>query len=99
VRGGEMRSFEVEPQTFGLNAHPIEALKGGDAKTNAQIARDILDGREGAPFDVVVANAGAALYVSGAAETLREGAAMARDSILKRKARRKLEELVAESHA
>ncbi len=99
VRGSDVKSYEVEPETFGLKRHRIEELAGGDVKTNARIAREILDGRDGAARDVVCANAGAALYVSGMVESLREGADMARDAIVTRKALRKLEELVAESNA
>ena len=99
MRGSDVKSYEVEPETFGLKRHRIEELAGGDVKTNARIAREILDGRDGAARDVVCANAGAALYVSGMVESLREGADMARDAIVTRKALRKLEELVAESNA
>jgi anthranilate phosphoribosyltransferase len=99
VRGLELRSYEVGPETFGLRRHSIEGLAGGDARTNARIAREILDGRDGAACDVVVANAAAALYVSGAVSSLRDGADMARESIMTRKALRKLEELIAESNA
>jgi anthranilate phosphoribosyltransferase len=99
VRGGEVRSFDIDPETFGVRRHSIEAVTGGDAKTNARIAREILEGRDGAPQDVVVANAGAALYVGEMAASLREGAEMARQAIRTGKARRKLEELVEESNA
>ncbi len=99
VREGEMRSYEVDPETFDIRRSPIEAIAGGDAKMNARIAREILNGREGAVRDVVIANAGSALYVSGMAGSLREGAEMARQAIVTRKALRKLEELVAESNA
>ena len=99
VRGGEVRSFELEPETFGVRRHSIEAITGGDAKTNARIAREILEGREGAPQDVVVANAGAALYVGEIATSFREGAEMAREAIRTRRALRKLEELIEESNA
>jgi anthranilate phosphoribosyltransferase len=99
VRGGEMRSFDLDPQWFGIPFHPLQALAGGDAKTNARIAREVLEGKEGAPQDVVVANAGAALYVGEIASTLREGAEMAREAIRSRRALRKLEQLVGESNA
>jgi anthranilate phosphoribosyltransferase len=99
VRGVELRSYEVDNETFGVKRHSIEAIAGGDAKTNARIGREILDGRENAAHDVVVANAGAALYVGGAAPSLRDGAEIARQSIRSRKARLKLDELVAESNA
>lgn len=94
VSGGEMKSYDVTPEDFGVGAHRIAALAGGDAKTNALIAREILGGRPGAPHDVVVANAGAALYIGGSAATMRDGAEMAREAIASGRANAKLEELI-----
>ncbi len=57
---------------------PREALKGGDAKTNAHLLRGILSGElTGAPADVVSLNAGAALFVAGRAATLRDAVTLA----------------------
>ncbi|HEX6177096.1 MAG TPA: anthranilate phosphoribosyltransferase, partial [Thermoanaerobaculia bacterium] len=97
VRNGEVHAFEVTPETFGVATHPIEALAGGDAKTNAGIAREVLEGKGGAREDVVVVNAGAALYVGGRASSLREGAAQAREAIRSGAALRKLNDLVEAS--
>jgi anthranilate phosphoribosyltransferase len=99
VRDGEVRSFRITPDQFGLSSHPAGAIGGGNASTNAAIAREVLGGRTGATLDVVLVNAGAALYVSGAATTLLEGARLAAEAIRSGSARRKLEELVAESNA
>ena len=95
LRDGEIRAYDVTPNDLGIDIHPIEALAGGDANENARIARSILDGEEGARRDVVAANAGAALYVSGAARTLRDGVAMARAAMASGAARAKLDELIA----
>ena len=97
VRDGAIRSFEVEAGTFGVDAHALSEIGGGDVKTNAAIARSVLSGKPGAARDVVVVNAGAALFVSGSAATLRDGAAQARDAIDSGRAQRKLEELARES--
>ena len=99
VNDGEIRSFKVSPADFGVSTHPGDAVGGGDAATNAAIARAILGGQNGATRDIVVVNAGAALYVSGAASTLREGAELAAEAVRSGAARRKLEELVSESNA
>ncbi|HVS31340.1 MAG TPA: anthranilate phosphoribosyltransferase [Thermoanaerobaculia bacterium] len=99
VQEGELRSFDVIPEDFGAGIHPIEAIAGGDVETNARIAMEVLDGAEGAGRDVVVANAGAALYVAGSTRTLREGADMARQTLVDGSARRKLEELVTATKA
>ena len=95
LRDGEIRAYDVTPNDLGIDIHPIEALAGGDANENARIARSILNGEEGARRDVVAANAGAALYVSGAARTLRDGVAMARAAMASGAARAKLDELIA----
>ena len=95
LRDGEIRAYDITPNDLGIDIHPIEALAGGDANENARIARSILDGEEGARRDVVAANAGAALYVSGAARTLRDGVEMARAAMASGAARAKLDELIA----
>jgi anthranilate phosphoribosyltransferase len=99
VRGGEVRAYEVTPEEVGVGRHPIEALAGGDARANAQIAREVLQGANGAKHDIVVANAGAALYVSGAAESIKDGVALAKESIGSGRAYAELQELVSESNA
>ena len=71
------------------------ARAGGDPRENARIAREILAGGNGARTEIVAANAGAALYVSGAADTIRDGVAMAREAIANGAAMAKLQELVA----
>lgn len=98
VREGEVRSYEITAEEIGVRSHPIEAIAGGDVAENAAIARAVLNGAEGARHDVVIANAGAALYVAGAASSIREGVALAKDSIVSGCAREKLEQLVAETN-
>jgi len=99
VRDGEIRTYEITPQELGVQSHPIEAMFGGDANENAAIAGAVLGNAGGAHHDIVIANAGAALYVSGAASTIREGVALAHDSIASGRAKRKLEQLIAETNA
>ena len=99
ITGGRIESYDVTPEDFGVGRHKITALAGGDARTNAQIAREILSGRQGAGHDVVVANAGAALYVGGAATSFREGANMARETIETGRAMEKLQQLIEASQS
>ncbi len=99
VRDGEIDTYEITPQELGLASHPIEAVLGGDAQENAAIARAVLGNAGGARHDIVIANAGAALYVAGVANTIREGVALAHDSIASGRAMRKLEQLIAETNA
>jgi anthranilate phosphoribosyltransferase len=95
VRGGEVRGYDVTPEELGLPTHDLGELAGGDAIANAAIARDILNGANGARHDIVVANAGAALYVAGLAPSIRDGVALAHESIASGRARQKLQELIA----
>lgn len=97
VHKGAVRSYEITPADGGVETHNIEDLAGGDVKTNASIARSILGGRSGATQDVVALNAGAALYVAGAADSIREGVILARKAIVSGKALAKLEELITAS--
>ena len=73
VRNGEVRAYELTPEELGLARHSIDDVAGGDTRENARIAREILRGTNGARHDIVVANAGAALYVAGEASSFEEG--------------------------
>ena len=69
-----IRRFEVDPEAVGLRPAPLEAIRGADARENARILEAVLRGEERGPRrDVVVLNAGAALWVAGRAANLREG--------------------------
>lgn len=78
---GSVRSFYVHPADFGLAKAPIGALLGGDAAINARIVRDVLSGRPGHARDVVVLNAGAALFIAGRAASVPDGMQMAVETI------------------
>ena len=78
---GEVRTFTISPADAGLEPCDARALKGGDARENAGIARAVLEGRRGPTRDVVVLNAAAALLVAGRVKDLRAGAAEAAAAI------------------
>jgi anthranilate phosphoribosyltransferase len=94
VRDGNVRTYEVTPEEFGLKRAPIEKLAGGDAIANAEIIRAILDGEKSARRDVILLNAAAALVAGGRADHLSEALPNAAESIDSGKAKKKLEELV-----
>lgn len=75
VVGGGIRRHDFRAEHAGVQTSDLDALRGGDAATNAGIATRILSGQRGAPRDVVVMNAGLALFAAGCAESLREGCA------------------------
>ena len=95
VREGRLHSYELTAEELGLPMHPLEAIVGGDAMENARIASAILSGEQGARRDIVLANAGAALYVAGSAASIREGVGLAREALASGAAAAKLRELVA----
>jgi anthranilate phosphoribosyltransferase len=80
-RGGSVNTFYLHPGDVGLPKASPAALKGGDAHENARIIERILAGERGAPRDVVLLNAGAALEVAGAADSIAEGMELAARSI------------------
>jgi anthranilate phosphoribosyltransferase len=95
VREGQVRTYPVRPEDFGLSRASIQDLAGGDREQNAEVIRAILDGEPGARRDIVLMNAAAALVAGGRARDLKEGVAVAAQSIDSRAARGKLEALIA----
>ena len=91
VRGSDIRSYTIEPEQFGLRRASANAVHGGDATTNARILLDVLSGIDGPARDVVLINAGAVIYVSGTAASLREGIDRAAEAVKSGAAREKLQ--------
>jgi anthranilate phosphoribosyltransferase len=94
LKNGQIQTYQISPDDLGLRTSDIQALKGGDAQTNAAIIRAIFQGEHGAPRDIVLANAGACFYVAGHCGTLQEGVKFAGSIIDSGKANTKLAELV-----
>jgi anthranilate phosphoribosyltransferase len=99
VDAGGVRELAIDPVEFGIEPPAPGALDGGDAQQNAAILRAILRGETGPRRDIVLLNAGAALWVAGAADGLRPGMALAAESIDSGAASSVLESLVSESKA
>jgi anthranilate phosphoribosyltransferase len=95
VREGVVRTYTVRPEDFGMPRASIKDLLGGDREQNAEIIRAVLDGKPGPRRDIVLMNAAAALVAGGRARDLKDGAAVAAQSIDSRAARSKLDALVA----
>jgi len=93
-RGAAVQTFYVHPSDLGLPKAAAAALAGGDAAANAAIVRDVLAGGRGAARDVVLLNAGAALFVSGRVARLADGLEAAAAAIDSGAARRTLDALV-----
>jgi anthranilate phosphoribosyltransferase len=96
-RDGAVNTFYLHPADVGLPKSPAGSLLGGDAHQNAEILENILGGARGPARDVVLLNAGAALFVAGAASSVDEGIVAAARAIDRGDARRTLEHLIAVS--
>ena len=98
-RDGAVHTFFIHPGEFGLAKASAADLRGGDAAENAAIIRGVLEGRMGAPRDIVLFNAGAALLVAGRVSSIREGIAQAAEAIDSGSAKDTLERMVRLSRA
>jgi len=94
---GSVSKATIEPGDVGLERAPLEAVLGGDAHENAEIIQSVLQGAKGPHRDIVVLNAGVALFAGGLAASPREGAVHAAESVDSGRAREKLFALVAAS--
>ncbi|HXY11075.1 MAG TPA: anthranilate phosphoribosyltransferase [Terriglobales bacterium] len=81
VRDGNVRSYEVTPEEFGMRRARLDDIAGGDAAENARIIRDILRGERSPRRDVVLLNAAAALVAAAKADHLIEGVSLATQAI------------------
>ena len=81
AREGSVRSYEVEPEEFGMVRATLQEIAGGDAPENAAIIRAILGGEKSPRRDVVLLNAAAALVAAGRADHIADGVPLAAKSI------------------
>jgi anthranilate phosphoribosyltransferase len=92
---GAVKTFYLHPADYGLPKGAPEDLKGGSAADNAAIIRRVLAGEHGPARDVVVLNAGAALFIAGAASSVKEGMQVAGEALGSGRAAQALERMVA----
>ncbi len=97
-KDGWFKSYTIAPEDFGFERCTKEDLKGGTPEENAKITRDILGGAKGHKRNAVLMNAGAALYIGGKAETLKDGIALAAEIIDSGKALETLDKLIKVSN-
>ena len=87
----KLKSYELNPEDYSIKKSSSADLLGADPVTNAGLAMEILKGSPGPKRDIVVLNAGAAIYVADNAASLKEGVELAKNSIDSGKALEKLE--------
>jgi anthranilate phosphoribosyltransferase len=91
---GTIQTYTIRCDSYGIASAQLADLAGGDAQQNARIIRDLLEGESGAARDIVLMNAGAAIYVGGVARDLHEGIQLATASIDSGRASARLDALV-----
>lgn len=97
LKNGEITEYEIAPEDFGMTRQPLSSVQAEDAEASLAMLKTAIEGKgkENAPRDIVALNAGAAIYVSGVADSLAEGVAIAEDVIGGGLAKIKLQELAS----
>lgn len=94
----KFKNYVITPEEFGFNRCNKAELVGGNPSDNAQIARDILDGKEGPKMDAVLMNAGAAIYLASDNITIKEAIEKAKEVITSGAAKKQLEKFIEETN-
>jgi anthranilate phosphoribosyltransferase len=98
LKDGQVTEYELHPEDFGLPMAHTRRLRVADATESAALVRGVLAGDEGVHRDVVLLNAGAALYAAQVADSVADGIERARSAIDRGTARAKLDAFVAATH-
>lgn len=99
IKDGWYKTSVITPEDFGLTRCTKEELRGGTPEENAKITLAILNGEKGPKRDAVLMNAGAALYIGGKAETMKDGVVLAAEIIDSGKALEILQKLIEVSNS
>lgn len=97
-RLGEVRTYEIGPETFGFPRAPLECIAGGTVDVNVAITRAVLGGEPGPYRDVTLLNAAAGLYAANAVQSFEEGIDLAAETIDSGRALAALQALIAVSN-
>jgi len=99
LSGGELTEIEISPEDAGLERAPLNVVTGGDVEENAVRLRTLLDGDgSAAEADIVILNSAALLYTAGKSASLKDGADLARDTLLSGKSGKLLDLYVEASN-
>lgn len=94
LKDGQIRQYSIQPEDFGFTRTPISSITASDADASLAIIRSVLEDKPGPARDIVVLNAGAAIYASGMTASLKAGVERADAVISSGEARSKLDELI-----
>lgn len=95
LKDGAVHEYTISPEDFGLDRQSLETLKVASAQESLQLMREVLNNQAGPALDMVLLNAGAALYAADIAESMIEGVALAQDAIASGQAMEKLKALIS----
>lgn len=98
LRDGSINTYSIKPEDFGFKRSSVKDIQGGNATENAQIIRDLFNGREGAKMDILLLNTGAALYVANKVDSIQEGIKQAKHIINDGKVHRKMDEFILQTN-
>ncbi|MBT2695491.1 anthranilate phosphoribosyltransferase [Bacillus sp. ISL-55] len=98
VSEGKINRFKLQPEEVNLPVYDNSKIRGGDARDNADILLQVLQGKKGAHRDTVLLNAGLGIYTAGKTETILQGVNLAAESIDSGRALAKLENLISISN-
>lgn len=99
LKNGAVQEYIVNPKQFGLSLYDLASIKVSNADESKAMIIDVLSGKTGAARDIVLLNAGAAIYVAGLTPSLQDGIATATEMLDSGKALQKLQELVTLTNA
>ena len=94
LKDGQVRRFAIQPEDFGIARHPLDTIRVDGPEESVKTIIDVLDDEPGPARDIVVLNAGAAIYVAGLADSLQAGIDKADKAIASGEARNRLDRLV-----
>jgi anthranilate phosphoribosyltransferase len=97
ARHGDVHSYTIEPEQFGMQRWSFDAVRGGTVQANVRLAQAVLKGEHGPSRDVVLLNAGAALYMAGVVDSIRDGIRRAADELDSGRARQKVDQVAIAS--
>ncbi len=99
LKDGQIYEYTLNPQQLGLSLHELASIKVNDAHASKAMILDVLSGKTGAAREIVLLNAGAAIYVAGIVPSLQEGIATAANMLDNGRANQKLQQLIAMTNA
>lgn len=94
VRDERMKTYYIAPEMYGIQSVHNSELEGGDANENADIIKALFNGEKGAKRDVLLLNAGAALYINNKVDSIAAGIKLAEATIDNKKALKKLNQII-----